>query len=90
MRPDPVKSVRQRRFEEVKGDFVSLRQRTAIDMSERMARGFRNNATRIAQRQGIPYDRAAAILAAATRRASAAARRKNPKLDRVKGKDKKY
>jgi len=46
--------------------------------------GFKAVASRIAQRKGIPYERAAAILAAATRKASAKAKRKNPRLKRVK------
>lgn len=86
MRPDPPLSVRQRRAEDLGKVPTSYRQRTAISMSERMTRGFKKNAQRIASRQGIPYDRAAAILAASTRRASKAAIRKNPRLKRVTGK----
>jgi hypothetical protein len=86
MRPEPVLSVRQRRLMERSPDVVSVRQRERIDMSERMTKGFKNNAQRIAKRQGIPYDRAAAILASASRRAGNAARRKNPRLNKVKGK----
>jgi hypothetical protein len=86
MRPDPPVSVRQRRMAEVAPNIQSQRQRTTIEMSDRMTRGFKKNATRIAAKQGLPYDRAAAILAATTRRASAAARRKNPRLSKVKGK----
>jgi len=51
-------------------------------------RGFEANARRIAKRQGISMKRARAILAAGTRRASAAAKRRNPRLKRVKGKPK--
>jgi hypothetical protein len=47
--------------------------------------GFENVARSIARRQGVSMDRARAILAASTRRASAAAKRKNPRLKRVKG-----
>ena len=54
----------------------------------RVVRGFENNARLIAQREGIPLERARAILAAATRRASPAAKRRNPRLLRVKGKPK--
>jgi hypothetical protein len=86
MRPEPVMSVRQRRMAEIMPDVISVRQRTTIEMSERTKRGFKQNATRIAKKQNISYDRAAAILAASTRRASAAARRRNPRLKRVKGK----
>lgn len=86
MRADPPLSVRQRRAEALGKVPTSYRQRTTISMSERMTRGFKKNAQRIASRQNIPYDRAAAILATASRRASKAAIRKNPRLKRVKGK----
>lgn len=87
MRPDPPVSARQHRYDELtKQPAKSIRQKTVIELSDRMVRGFKQNAQRIANRQGIPYDRAAAILAASTRRASAAARRKNPSLNKVKGK----
>jgi len=86
MRPEPVLSVRQRRLMEAKPAVKTVRQKAVIEMSDRMARGFKKNAQRIANKQGVSYDRAAAILAASTRRASAAARRKNPRLNRVKGK----
>lgn len=86
MRPEPVLSVRQRRLMEARPAEPTVRQKAVIEMSDRMVRGFKKNAQRIANKQGIPYDRAAAILAASTRRASAAARRKNPRLKRVKGK----
>lgn len=51
-------------------------------------RGFEANAREIAKKQGISMKRARAILAASTRRASPAAKRKNPRLKRVKGKAK--
>ena len=88
MRAEPVMSVRQRRMAELAPDVQTVRQRTAIEMSERSKRGFKRNASRIARKQDISYDSAAAILAASTRRASAAARRKNPRLKKVKGKAK--
>lgn len=47
--------------------------------------GFEAEAQSIARRQGIPVSRARAELAAGTRRAGAAARRRNPRLSRVKG-----
>ena len=50
--------------------------------------GFHNVATGIAQQQGIPLSHAYAILAASTRRASPAAHRRNPRLNRVRGKKK--
>lgn len=49
---------------------------------------FKKVASKIARKQGISKKRASAILAASTRKASAAAKRKNPKLKRVKGKAK--
>jgi hypothetical protein len=47
--------------------------------------GFEAVARRIARERGISLDRARAILAASTRRASPAAKRRNPRLRRVKG-----
>jgi len=47
--------------------------------------GFKANQKKIAAKQGISMDRAGAILASGARRASAAAKRKNPRLKRVKG-----
>lgn len=46
--------------------------------------GFKNVAKSIAKKQGISLDRASAILAASSRKASVAAKRKNPKLKKVK------
>ena len=46
--------------------------------------GFKAVQARIAKRQGISKKRAGAILAASTRRASPAAKRKNPRLRRVR------
>jgi len=48
-------------------------------------RGFENNARRIAAKQGVSMKRARAILAAGARNASPAAKRRNPRLNRVKG-----
>jgi len=47
--------------------------------------GFKSVQKKIARRQGVGMKRAGAILAAATRRASLAAKRRNPRLKRVKG-----
>lgn len=47
-------------------------------------RGFENVAREIARKQGIPLERAKAILAAKTRSASPAAKAKNPNLRKVK------
>lgn len=48
--------------------------------------GFQAEENRIAEREDISKDQAAAILAASARRASPAARKANPRLKRVKGK----
>lgn len=48
--------------------------------------GFDAEARKIARREGVSMDRARAILAAGTRRASAGAKRRNPRLKRVRGK----
>lgn len=50
--------------------------------------GFKRVASKMASRQGISKERAAAELAASTRRASKGAKRANPRLKRVKGKAK--
>lgn len=47
--------------------------------------GFERVAKGIARRQGVSLERARAMLAAGTRRAGAAARRRNPRLNRVRG-----
>ena len=57
-------------------------------MAKKKVRGFKKVAAKIARKQGISKKRASAILAASTRRASPAAKRKNPRLKRVKGKAK--
>jgi len=54
-------------------------------VAKQKTRGFENVAREIARKQGISLERARAILAARTRKASKAAKRKNPKLKRVKG-----
>lgn len=45
---------------------------------------FKSVQSKIATKEGVSKDRAGAILASATRKASPAAKRKNPKLKRVK------
>jgi len=47
--------------------------------------GFASVQKSIAKRSGVSQERAGAILAASTRKASAGAKRKNPRLKRVKG-----
>lgn len=46
---------------------------------------FKSVQGKIAKKEGVSKERAGAILANATRNASAAAKRKNPKLKKVKG-----
>ena len=50
--------------------------------------GFEAAAEKAAKGAGVSLKRGAAIIAAAARKASPAARRKNPRLKRVKGKAK--
>jgi len=57
--------------------------------AKKAVKGFQKNAAAIAQRQGIPIERAQAILASGTRKASPAAKSKNPALKKVKGSAKK-
>jgi hypothetical protein len=47
--------------------------------------GFRAVQSKIAARMGVSKQRAGAILASATRKASSSAKKKNPRLKRVKG-----
>ena len=47
--------------------------------------GFKAVAGGIAKRMGVSKERAGAILASQTRKASPAAKRKNPRLKRVRG-----
>jgi hypothetical protein len=53
-------------------------------MAVKKARGFKNVARKIAKKQGISKKAASAILASSTRKASAKAKRKNPRLKKVK------
>jgi len=46
--------------------------------------GFKAVQKKIAAKQGVSKERAGAILAASTRKASSAAKKKNPKLKKVK------
>lgn len=46
--------------------------------------GFKKVASKIASQQGISKEAASAILASSTRKASPEAKRKNPRLKRVK------
>ena len=47
--------------------------------------GFEAVQEKIAKKEGVSKDRAGAMLAASTRKAGAAARKKNPRLNKVKG-----
>jgi hypothetical protein len=70
------------------GDRAHREVRQVAKKKAKKVRGFGKNAAAIAKRQGISLKRARAILAGATRRASPAAKRRNPRLKRVKGKPK--
>lgn len=50
--------------------------------------GFEGAARQVAAREGMPMDRARAVIAAGARKAGPAARKRNPRLNRVKGKAK--
>lgn len=73
-----------------RGDYASVRRMEKIEMAEAQHPGFEVVAASIARRTdphtGKPYGRARAeaILAARSRGASAAAKRKNPRLEKVK------
>ena len=47
--------------------------------------GFKSLQRRIARKQGVSMNRAGSILASSSRRASPAAKRRNPRLKRVRG-----
>tara|TARA_R100000541_G_scaffold38201_2_gene46032 strand:- start:80 stop:238 length:159 start_codon:yes stop_codon:yes gene_type:complete len=49
---------------------------------------FKKVAAKIARKQGVSKKAASAILASSSRKASASAKRKNPKLKKVKGRAK--
>lgn len=55
-------------------------------MAKKSHPGFKSVQNKIAKKEGISKKSAGAILASATRKASPAAKRKNPRLKRVKGK----
>lgn len=55
----------------------------------RKTKGFKNVQAKIAREQGVSKEAAGAILASSTRKSSAAAKRKNPALKKVKGKQRK-
>ena len=58
-------------------------------MATKKPKGFKKVAASIARKGGYSKKAASAILAASSRKASAKAKRKNPKLKKVKGKTKK-
>jgi hypothetical protein len=47
--------------------------------------GFKAVSRKIAKKEGVSEERAKAMLASSTRKASAKAKRKNPRLKKVKG-----
>ncbi len=53
-------------------------------MAVKKTRGFKNVAKKIAKKQGISNKAASAILASSSRKASPAAKKKNPRLKKVK------
>ena len=53
-------------------------------MATKKTRGFKNVAKNIARKQGVTKKAASAILAASSRKASPAAKKKNPRLKKVK------
>lgn len=55
-------------------------------MAKKAHPGFKKVQAQIAKKQGVSKERAGAILASKTRAASKSAKRKNPRLKRVKGK----
>ncbi|MEY2869581.1 MAG: hypothetical protein RIR01_2078 [Bacteroidota bacterium] len=55
-------------------------------MKAKKGMGFKSAQKAIAAKQGIPMERAGAILAAGARKASAKAKMANPNLKKVKGK----
>ena len=54
-------------------------------MASKSHPGFKAVASKIASKEDVSKDRAGAILASATRKASARAKRRNPRLKRVRG-----
>jgi hypothetical protein len=54
-------------------------------MKKKAHPGFKAVAAGIAKKQGISKERASAIVASAARKASPAAKKKNPRLKKVKG-----
>ena len=54
-------------------------------MKAKKGMGFKAAQKKIAKKQGIPMERAGAILAAGARKASKKAKRKNPNLKKVRG-----
>jgi len=55
--------------------------------AKKKVRGFKNVAKKIAKKQGVSQKAASAILASSTRKASAKAKKKNPRLKKVKWKN---
>jgi hypothetical protein len=54
--------------------------------NEKQHPGFKAVAQKIAKKEGVSKERAAAILAASSRNASSGAKKANPRLNKVKGK----
>jgi len=58
-------------------------------MASKKHPGFKAVQKKIAKKQGVSMESAGAILASSSRKASPAAKKKNPRLNRVKGSAKK-
>jgi hypothetical protein len=54
-------------------------------MKEHKGMGFRAAAASVAKKEGLPMERANAIIAAGARKASPGAKKRNPNLKKVKG-----
>lgn len=74
---------RQSRFSDVPKDVDKIVKWAEQKLAEGKLRGFEANAMAIARDQGVPIERARAILASGTRRASPTAKQANPRLRRV-------
>jgi hypothetical protein len=69
-----------------KGDAASWAEAgNASPMLDMMHPGFKKVQKKIAQQEGMPMENAGAILAASSRKASAKAKKRNPRLNKVKG-----
>lgn len=75
-----VVSARQQRLSNLKQPTLTTRQRSTIELSDREKNAAKKAAERLAFERGIPYDEAAAILAASQPNGDDIARRRFPRL----------